>query len=495
MNKVYKCLKMNAHSKSTSSIINISHYKLQTNENLKLLNKPSPSYLPVLRVLKPEMEKKPIVDTEQHIDNDPNKKSRNFALPLISNISTQKIRRNSHLAKIQPLPISLLEPKKPTIEVEKNQTPKQIETKKGNSFLTSFTKLDKPNQNCLFKEKNLLIKPTRLILNNKLNNIFLNTHNYIVSFCSQKGSKSINQDSILIQDDIFNIEHFAIFSVFDGHGSNGHFIANFVKKIFTQYFSTDSTLYYIPRQTQSSSFVDSYSFNLKSLKKYVMPDYLEKKLSLNNFKIITSVYNRIERELKNEIQFDTEFSGTTACSVFIIGKTIICSNIGDSRAILIHNNNGYKLLSNDHKPNLPQEKSRIMKMGGEVRKGKEYKVNDDDAIFPYRVYKKGEDYPGLAMSRSLGDLNAKSVGVSNEPEIVKTKFQENDLGIVIASDGLWEYVSNEEVVKVITKNLNECQEKHNCDVIVNELQELARERFLEKGKYIDDISIIVILRK
>ena len=101
MNKVYKCLKMNAHSKSTSSIINLSHYKLQTNENLKLLNKPSPSYLPVLRVLKPEMEKEPIIDTEQHIDNDPNKKSRNFALPLISNISTQKIRRNSHsLCKI-----------------------------------------------------------------------------------------------------------------------------------------------------------------------------------------------------------------------------------------------------------------------------------------------------------------------------------------------------------------------------------------------------------
>jgi len=64
-------------------------------------------------------------------------------------------------------------------------------------------------------------------------------------------------------------------------------------------------------------------------------------------------------------------------------------------------------LSKDHKPNNEEEKSRIERSGGKVEKYIEKGIK----IGPYRVWKKGETYPGLAMSRSVGDLIASKIGV------------------------------------------------------------------------------------
>ena len=57
------------------------------------------------------------------------------------------------------------------------------------------------------------------------------------------------------------------------------------------------------------------------------------------------------------------------------------------------------------------------------------------------------------MTRSFGDQIAGSVGVVCEPEIKEFTYKEEDMFIVIASDGLWEYVSNEEVVNIVGNSL------------------------------------------
>ena len=53
------------------------------------------------------------------------------------------------------------------------------------------------------------------------------------------------------------------------------------------------------------------------------------------------------------------------------------------------------------------------------------------------------DLQGLAMSRSFGDNISKSIGVSSEPEIIKMKLDKRDKFILLASDGVWEFVSNQ----------------------------------------------------
>ena len=71
-------------------------------------------------------------------------------------------------------------------------------------------------------------------------------------------------------------------------------------------------------------------------------------------------------------------------------------------------------LSRDHKPELTTEKERILSLGGRVDRYE----NNGTFIGPYRVWCGQEAYPGIAMSRSIGDLIASSVGVICEPGLI-----------------------------------------------------------------------------
>lgn len=76
-------------------------------------------------------------------------------------------------------------------------------------------------------------------------------------------------------------------------------------------------------------------------------------------------------------------------------------------------------------------------------------LNNDEPIGPLRVWLKDQQYPGLAMSRSLGDQVAHSVGVISIPEIQQFILEEDDKFLVIASDGVFEFLSNEDIANII----------------------------------------------
>ena len=60
-----------------------------------------------------------------------------------------------------------------------------------------------------------------------------------------------------------------------------------------------------------------------------------------------------------------------------------------------------------------------------------------------------QDAPGLAMSRSIGDFIAHSVGVATEPEVKRFELQPEDKFMIIASDGVWEFLTNETIAKIV----------------------------------------------
>jgi serine/threonine protein phosphatase PrpC len=101
-------------------------------------------------------------------------------------------------------------------------------------------------------------------------------------------------------------------------------------------------------------------------------------------------------------------------------------------------------ISNDHKPFHPVEKERIERMGGEI-------MPKEGTTGPLRVWKRDEESPGLAVTRTLGDLLGHSIGVSAEPDIEYWKVMSDDYFIIIASDGVWDVMNSAEVVGYLIK--------------------------------------------
>ena len=273
----------------------------------------------------------------------------------------------------------------------------------------------------------------------------------------------------------------------DGHGSEGHLVSDFVKNQIKEYFN-NKKIYAINNKNKEFSFT-----------KFGMSLEIFDKLKHNNYELIKNFYENTNKKL-SDTEFDINFSGTTCIMVFKIGKKIICSNVGDSRAILVERKlifeektnsilNKYEIieLSHDHKPNNKGEKERIEKCGGEV--AKEFLNEEDEkSDLPFRVWKEGCNYPGLAISRSLGDKIAEKIGVISEPEFIETEINKNSKYIIMGSDGVFEYLTNNDILEISNKYLNNDNLQKACKIIV----EKAATIFRQKENRVDDITINII---
>merc|ERR1712060_543635 len=134
------------------------------------------------------------------------------------------------------------------------------------------------------------------------------------------------------------------------------------------------------------------------------------------------------------------------------------AHVGDSRAALQH----YKPkkeptvdeLTVDHKPNLPEEKKRIENSNPPGRVV-------FDGYYNYRVFAKEGMYPGLNMSRALGDIVAhKEAGLTAMPDVKridigKEKEGTDKLLLYVCTDGVWEFVNCKDVHGIVGKSLEE----------------------------------------
>lgn len=128
--------------------------------------------------------------------------------------------------------------------------------------------------------------------------------------------------------------------------------------------------------------------------------------------------------------------GSTAVSALIYNNTIYVANVGDSRAVLCSNGKAVEL-SSDHKPNRVDEHNRIINLGGEVVWHGCWRVQGV-----------------LALSRAMGDKKLAPYVIA-EPEIVThTIINKNDEFLILACDGVWDVLTNQEAVEIVKRELN-----------------------------------------
>ena len=284
------------------------------------------------------------------------------------------------------------------------------------------------------------------------------------------GKRKINQDLHLVKINMNNIEGFNLFGVLDGHGENGHKVCRFTRDFILEEIENNIT-----------------KLNSKSLQEI----YAE--LKKDNYSIIKNAYQKVDEEISKQ-KFNSNFSGTTCIIVFQIGNNLISANVGDSRAILIYNDNPKddKLeeskiteLSIDQKPELPEEKKRIYKMGGIVDQMLDGKGKRNG---PYRVWAGKQNYPGLAMSRSIGDLKGKSCGLISEPEIIEYELNETSKYMIICSDGVWEFLNNEDVMKIGIKYYID----NDIEGFVNDIIKTSQYWWKREDIIMDDITAVIV---
>ncbi|KAG5509047.1 hypothetical protein JKF63_06055 [Porcisia hertigi] len=131
-------------------------------------------------------------------------------------------------------------------------------------------------------------------------------------------------------------------------------------------------------------------------------------------------------------------SGCTAVIVYVSPEEITCAWVGDSRAVLCRNGHAFDL-SQDHKPLVAFERERIQAAGGFVQ---DNRVNGQ-----------------LAMSRAMGDFVYKNNGerdvteqlVVAVPDVIATRRGAEDSYVAIACDGIFDVLSNEELIQFINE--------------------------------------------
>ena len=307
------------------------------------------------------------------------------------------------------------------------------------------------------------IEPHPYIVRDDASLPFPNVEPQIVTLITQK----INQDRGIVCN-FSHIHQTALFGVFDGHGKRGERVAEYV-------------MHEIPNRLQH---------RLSDLDRSFLETYLS-----------------VDAEIKRRPDMEPFHSGTTAVVAVLQGKKLSISNVGDSRAVIGRRREGgqggspYTLpggpavdlsrtryesipLTKDQNAKDPTERRRVLKSGGFVAEPLEPGL-------PARIYLDKEcALVGLAMSRSLGDHNMKNVGVIANPVITHHKVTDQDEFLILASDGVWEFISSEEGVRIV----GDCLERGltASEASIQLIRHAIKLWKNIEGDYRDDITAIVV---
>ncbi|MCO5567933.1 hypothetical protein L7F22_021629 [Adiantum nelumboides] len=265
----------------------------------------------------------------------------------------------------------------------------------------------------------------------------MNGGDNIMSLFTQQGLKGTNQDSMVVWENFMPLENATFCGVFDGHGPHGHHISKNVRdKLPAKLASCWQALQVSNSLTRRSDSFEKSVISGQNLD----PD----SIALWD-EAFHSAFKLVDRDLLIDEDVDCVFSGTTAVTLVRQGNDLIIANVGDSRAVL-----GVKFeeslvalqLTVDLTPNLPKEAERIRRCKGRV-----LALRKEPSV--KRVWLPNENSPGLAMARAFGDYILKNFGVISVPEVTHRRISKNDKFVVLATDGVWDVLSNEQVVRLV----------------------------------------------
>lgn len=252
-----------------------------------------------------------------------------------------------------------------------------------------------------------------------------------------RGSQDkLNQDRVVAGSTLANSQ---LFMVCDGHGQNGHLVAEFLCQHYPAILSS--------LQQEPGAALKSACFRLSA--------------ALDSSGI------------------EITLSGSTMVAVLFDSKVLHCANVGDSRGIIgklleISQQWTPVPLSRDHRPHVPEERSRILRQKGIVAHN--------------RVWLPNTNIGGLAVARAFGDALCRGIGVTAEPEVLKYTLRHTDKFLVLGSDGLFEVMDNQQVVDLIVPFYI----ANDVDGAVQQLVRVARARWVGHRTGTDDITCIVV---
>eukprot|EP00915_Cephaloidophora_sp_WS-2016_P003329 GHVH01004463.1.p1 GENE.GHVH01004463.1~~GHVH01004463.1.p1 ORF type:complete len:613 (+),score=52.46 GHVH01004463.1:47-1840(+) len=278
--------------------------------------------------------------------------------------------------------------------------------------------------------------------------------------------KSENQDRGMI---VTLPGGYAAYGVFDGHGSEGHTVSEYVMRAFM----AEITAYFVSNRTEA------FIVNLTD----------------NDVMFwMGSKFRDINSSLKSS-GIPSDHSGSTATLAFALRGRVLVGYVGDSVAVMYNwesHNDGVRMLETpEHSPCAPRERQRIEEAGGSVKEV--FIPNLGKTIA--RI-----EQSGLSVSRAFGDFGGTRWGVTCQPEFVKFDTKSlvscrRRILLVIASDGIWDCVKPHEVINVVhevpgqklTREQLECQTEILCST--------GWERRYSRDGRADDTTVLVVLIK
>ncbi|CAH9107964.1 unnamed protein product [Cuscuta europaea] len=176
---------------------------------------------------------------------------------------------------------------------------------------------------------------------------------------------------------------------------------------------------------------------------------------------IADAYSHTDSEFLKSENSQNKDAGSTASTAILVGDRLLVANVGDSRAVICRGGHAIAV-SRDHKPDQKDERQRIEEAGGFVMWAGTWRVGGV-----------------LAVSRAFGDRLLKQYVVA-DPEIKEERVDSSLEFLILASDGLWDVVTNEEAVSMV-KPIKEPEEG---------AKRLMQEAY-ERGSS-DNITIVIV---